>query len=235
MERRKRVLEWKVGIFVFIGIAILSIIIFSIGDIYLFVTPRYNIKVIFRFVGGLEVASPVRLSGVTVGEVRDVSVYYDDADQTSKVEVLVWLREDIKVRKDAELYINTLGYLGEKYIEIVSAGSGDVGFLGPGDRVIGYDPVSVEKLSMMTQTLTARLNESLEALSKVIGDPETKAALKETLKNSADFTRDLKELIADLKVHPWKLFREPKAKKTGAEEAEEKTSMRERRKRRSRP
>lgn len=232
MERR-RALEWKVGIFVFIGMVILSIIIFSIGDIYLFVRPGYTIKVIFGFVGGLEVASPVRLSGVTVGEVKGVGVYYDEADQTSKVEVLVWLRGGVKVRKDAEFYINTLGYLGEKYVEIASAGSEDAGFLVPGDSVIGQNPIPIEKLTMMTQTLTNRLNESLKALADLIGDPETKAALKETLKNSAEFTRDLKELIADLKAHPWKLFREPKAKKAKAGEADARTPMRERR--RTRP
>ena len=232
---RSRALEWKVGIFVFIGIAILSVIIFSIGDIYLFVRPGYTINVIFGFVGGLEVASPVRLSGVSVGEVKDVRVFYDESVQASKVKVLVWLRQDAKVRKDARFYISTLGYLGEKYIEIVSAGSEDVGFLGPGDSVIGWDPIPPEKLTMMTQTLTAQLNKSLEALAKVIGDPETKAALKETLKNSADFTRDLKELVADLKAHPWKLFQAPKAKRAEAGEAEVRTPMRERKRRRPWP
>lgn len=225
----KKALELKVGMFAFIAIIILFIIIFSIGDIYLFIRPGYNVKVIFGFVSGLDVASPVRLAGVTVGEVKDVKVFYDEADHKTKVEALVWLRRDVKIRKDAEIYINTLGFLGEKYIEIASEGSEEVGFLSSGDTVIGRNPIPIEKLTMMGQTITAQLSEGLEALNKVIGDPETKAALKETLVNSAQITRDLKELVADLKVHPWKLFQKPRAEKVKEVETG-KPSMRERRK-----
>ena len=228
MERRKA-LELKVGMFAFIAIVVLFIIIFSIGDIYLFIRPGYNIKATFGFVSGLDVASPVRLAGVTVGEIKDVKVFYDEADYKTKVEALVWLRRDVKIRKDAEIYINTLGFLGEKYIEIASEGSEEVGFLSSGDTVIGRDPIPIEKLAMMGQTITAQLSEGLEALNKVIGDPETKAALKETLVNAAQISRDLKELVADLKVHPWKLFRKPRAEKV--EEVETgKPSIKERRK-----
>lgn len=206
---QKKGLEWKVGLFVVIGLTMLFIIIFSIGDIYLLIKPGYNVKVIFGFVSGLGVASPVRLAGVTVGEVKDVRVYYDEAEGSSKVEVLVWLKKEAKIRKDAEFYINTLGFLGEKYIEVSSAGSGDVGFLSKGEVVAGHDPVPIEKMTMMGQTIMAQLTESLKSINKAIGDPETIAALKETLKNSAAFTGDLKVLIADLKDHPWKLFRKP--------------------------
>lgn len=226
---RKKALELKVGIFALIAIVILFIIIFSIGDVYLFIRPGYNIKAIFGFVSGLDVASPVRLAGVTVGEVKDLKVFYDEADHRTKVEALVWLKRDVNIRKDAEFYINTLGFLGEKYIEIISAGPEEVGFLSSGDTVMGRDPVPIEKLTMMGQAITAQLSEGLEALNEVIGDPETKAALKETLQNSAQFTRDLKELVADLKVHPWKLFREPRAEKVEEPETG-KPSIKERRK-----
>ncbi len=208
----KKALELKVGIFAVIAIVVLFIIIFSIGDIYLFIRPGYNIKATFGFVSGLDVASPVRLAGVTVGEVKDVKVFYDEADHKTKVEALVWLRRDVKIRKDAEIYINTLGFLGEKYIEITSAGSEEVGFLSSGDTVIGCDPIPIEKLTMMGQTLIGQLNAGLEALNKVIGDPETKAAFKETILNAAQISRDLKGLAADLKAHPWKLFRKTPTK-----------------------
>ncbi len=229
----KKALELKVGIFAFIAIIILFIIIFSIGDIYLFIRPGYNVKAIFGFVSGLDVASPVRLAGVTVGEIKDVKVFYDEADHKTKVEALVWLRRDVKIRKDAEIYINTLGFLGEKYIEIASEGSEEVGFLSSGDTVIGLNPIPIEKLTMMGQTIIAQLSEGLEALNKVIGDPETKAALKETLVNAAQISRDLKELVADLKVHPWKLFRKTPTKDVEEPETS-RPSMMERRKMRRR-
>ena len=48
-----KVFELKVGIFILIGIAILFVIVFSVGDINLAKT-GYHIKVIFNFAAGSE-------------------------------------------------------------------------------------------------------------------------------------------------------------------------------------
>ena len=72
MNTEDKNFELKVGIFVFIGIVMLFIIVFSIGKVYIF-QPGYHIRVLFNFAGGLGDAAPVRLAGVDdVGLLRRV-------------------------------------------------------------------------------------------------------------------------------------------------------------------
>ena len=66
---RDEKLEMKVGIFIGIGIFLMFLIVFSIGDRYPF-EKGYNVKVIFDYVNGITKDAPVRLAGVDVGEVK---------------------------------------------------------------------------------------------------------------------------------------------------------------------
>ena len=63
-------LELKVGIFTFIALIVLTIAVFSIGDIYIF-RPGYLIKVCFSFASGVDVGAAVRVAGIEVGEIED--------------------------------------------------------------------------------------------------------------------------------------------------------------------
>ncbi|MBM3253621.1 MAG: MCE family protein, partial [Candidatus Omnitrophica bacterium] len=144
MIKQKSNLDVKVGIFVFIGIIILTIIVFSIGGKHFF-RVGYNIKVIFNFANGLEVGAPVRVAGVSVGEVKEIFIKNDPQSGDTKVEVIAWLERDVRVQTDAKAYINTLGLLGEKYVEIMPGI--DRNILNENDILIGYDPTSMEKVT----------------------------------------------------------------------------------------
>ena len=109
--------ELKVGIFMLIGIMILFIIVFSIGDINLSKT-GYKMRVLFNFASGIGPSAPVRLAGVGVGQIEGLKIYYDEKDKRTKAQLNAWIREGIKVEKDAVATVNTLGFMGEKYLEI---------------------------------------------------------------------------------------------------------------------
>ena len=64
---KKAGLEFKVGIFVAISLGILSFLVFKAGDFN--VKPGYTVRFVFNSVSGIDEGSPVRLAGVTVGEV----------------------------------------------------------------------------------------------------------------------------------------------------------------------
>jgi phospholipid/cholesterol/gamma-HCH transport system substrate-binding protein len=68
----KTKLELKVGVFVFIGLVLLAVLILSIGGFKTW-TSGYNINFIFHFVNGVKVGAPVRYAGVDVGEVKILS------------------------------------------------------------------------------------------------------------------------------------------------------------------
>jgi len=190
----KKNIELKVGIFVFIGLIILSIIVFSIGNIYFF-KPRYNIKVKFNSVSGIEDGAQVKLSGVKIGEVEKVKINYNNEFGKIQVELVVLVDCNIKIPRDSYAYINTLSLLGEKYLEI-SPGATSNDFLKEGDVLVGMDSVSMREIIEVGDKIAVKLNQIVESIDYVVSDPEVKESLKTTLKNSSEMIMDFKNFVA---------------------------------------
>ena len=214
--------ELKVGVFILAGIAIGFLIIFSVGDINLSKT-GYNIMVKFDFASGIGPAAPVRLSGVSVGKVNGVNVKYSDLEKKSYAEVHAWIQSDARIEEDARITINTLGHLGEKYLEIYPGTPGKR-LMGEGAILIGQNPVVMEKLtenlvdlSNSVTTIVKRLEKGEGTIGRLLVEDAVYNDLRSAMGNVKDFTVDLKstgvnfrDFSDDLKKHPWKLLARPK-------------------------
>lgn len=200
----ERNFELKVGIFAFIGIVILFIIIFSIGEIYM-LEPGYNLGVIFGFANGITEAAPVRVAGVEVGEVKSIKIFYDKSAKRPKAKLIIWIKEDVLIEKDARACINTLGLLGEKYLEILP-GSQEAGFLADGETLVGEDPVVMDELTKDMRALVDSANAVMSRLKKgegTIGKLLTEEKIYD----------DLEIFVEDIKNNPWKLLHKTREKK----------------------
>lgn len=189
--------ELKVGIFIFIGIVILSVIIFSIGNFYS-IKQGYVLDVIFNFANGISVGAPVRYAGVEVGEVQDVVVYFDEKENTPMVKIVVWIMQNTWVNEDANATINTLGLLGEKYLEI-TPGTREAKLLKNGEILRGSDPISTEELTRETKDTLANINNMIGAINKIVGDEELQLSIKNSLTNLESLTSNLGTLSLDLR------------------------------------
>jgi len=196
--------ELKVGIFVFIGILILFIIVFSIGKIYIF-QPGYNIRVIFNFAGGLTEAAPVRLAGVDTGEVEKITIFYDREIRRTRVEALVWIKKKVKIEKDAIVRVNTLGMLGEKYLEIIP-GTHEAGFLEENGILIGEDPVMLDELAK-------DIKDMADSAGAVMGRLERGEGTIGKFLTDESVYNNVEEFTEDIKKNPWKLLRKTSEKK----------------------
>ena len=116
MINRKK-LELQVGLFVLLGDIILSCFLFFISD-FRISDGGYNLKLIFSYANGVKSFAPLRYDGVLVGEVRKID-FIEDKDKNQLVEITVWVKGKTKISVDSSVWINTLGFLGEKYIEII--------------------------------------------------------------------------------------------------------------------
>lgn len=216
-----RMFEVKVGTFILAGIAIGVMIIFSIGHVDLSKT-GYRIKVNFDFASGLGPAAPVRLSGVGVGRVEDVKVVYSEKDRKSHAEVRAWIQSDAKIEENARVTINTLGLLGEKYLEIYPGTPGEP-IITNGAVMTGQNPVVMEKLtenlvdlSNSVSIIVKRLEKGEGTIGKLLAEDAVYDDLKSTMGNFRDFSAELKstgtnfkDFSEDLKKHPWKLLAKP--------------------------
>lgn len=196
-----RTFELKVGIFMLIGVAVLFIIVFSIGDINLSKT-GYKIKVIFNFASGIGPTAPVRLAGVGVGQVQGIHIIYDEKEKRTKAELTAWVNDGAKIEEDSVVTINTLGLLGEKYLEIFPGTMGKP-LLKNDDTIIGKDPVAMEKV---TENL-ANLSDSIKVIVERLKNGEGTVG---KLLTEDKIYSDLEAFVADIKAHPWKLLNKPK-------------------------
>jgi len=199
-----RSFELKVGTFILIGIVILFIIVFSIGDLNISKT-GYHIKIYFTFAGGIGPAAPVRFAGVGVGKVEGVHLVYDNNEKRTKAEVNAFIQDGTKIEEDAIPTINTLGLLGEKYIEIVPGTPGKP-ILKNDSSINGKDPVSMEKVTENLANLSYSVNVIVDKLKRgegTIGKLLMEDAVYDDVKS---ITGNFKEFSEDIKRHPWKLL-----------------------------
>ena len=203
MDKTK--IELKVGFFVLIGIVLISFLIFKIGNIKNY-GAGYSIKFIFNRIAGVKAGSPVRLSGVDIGEITEVKIVEDEENKKIKVEALSRIRGSLLIPHESSAYVSTLGLLGEKYIEIVPPEVVE-SFLKPGDKLVGVDPVlaqdwvdEAQKTVKDFQELISNLKDGEGTVGKLLFDDR--------------LYQELEALVTDLRQHPWKLFWKTKEKKT---------------------
>ncbi len=190
--------EIKVGLFVFIAFILLSVVIFSISDFTL-AQPQYLLRVRFSFANGIEMGAPVRLAGVNVGEVRAVRAYRDEANQRMQAELGIRLAREARIEEDAVAYINTLGLIGEKYLEIVP-GTAGVRILKPGEILAGKDSIPSEQLMESGYKVAKQLEQVVSSVNGIVGDEGNRASIKRTLGNSAEATEKMNQLLDQANV-----------------------------------
>lgn len=189
---RTRALEFKVGLLIVIGIALLVGFIITLGSFNL--GSGYTLRVDFDFSGNIKAGAPVRVSGIKVGKVQEVrfmgGAIDEDAGRRVQVRLVVWLEDRARdtLRRDAEFFVNTAGVLGEQYLEIVPGDDYENPAIEPGSVLVGNDPPR-------TDLVLSRLYEVLEAVSDVLRDDRD--AIRDLLKNSASAVGEVDALLSE--------------------------------------
>ena len=192
---KKAGLELKVGIFVVVALAALALLVFKAGDFYL--KPGYTIRIIFNSVSGVDKGTPVRLAGVNVGEIKEVHIIRD-ATGATQVEMTAWIMKGASIEEDAEARINSLGLLGEKYVEIIP-GTGGNKTLSDGGTLNGKSPVGMDKFTESGNRLISKMEYTFDNVNEVVADTKFKVSLKNTFGNAEGVTENLREASDDLK------------------------------------
>jgi len=199
----KTKLELKVGIFVFIGVTILVLFVLSLGGFKTW-TSGYNVHFVFNFVNGVKVGAPVRFAGVDVGEVKRIDYAYSEQENKTKVNVVAWVKNDVRIPSDSTIWVNTLGLLGEKYVEIIP-GVDYKNSLAQEGAIVGVDPLAMHDLVRLADSVVENINESIIKIKNKEGTVG-KLLYDDTI------YKELEALVKDIRAHPWKLFFKTKEK-----------------------
>ena len=108
-------LEWKVGLFVFIGLVLLAVLLLQFSKGTTFFRPTYDILLHAQSVGGLKPRAQVLMSGVQVGTVSDMRL----APDGKSVTITLRIYRQYQIHKDARFVIEQSGFLGDQYVAIL--------------------------------------------------------------------------------------------------------------------
>jgi phospholipid/cholesterol/gamma-HCH transport system substrate-binding protein len=160
--------EFKVGAFVFVGLAAIGIVIFLIGDERGLFSPTDEYQVVFKDVEGLKRGSPVRMGGIDVGSVTSVSYGDNPNDPRLYVTISVATSEARRIRADSVVTIDAKGLLGDKMVT-VTVGSPDQPPIPPGGTIRSGETVGLERVIQKVDRLGERAEQVMINLQKTTG------------------------------------------------------------------
>ena len=174
----------KLGIFIFLGITILVVAIFMLGGKEQLFSSTFNVKAYFKTVQGLKSGATVRLSGIDVGTVKDVSIANDTS---GRVRVIMSIKQDVArfIRTDTRATIETEGLVGNKVV-VLQIGSASAERLKEGGTIRTKEPMSISAVieetqgvmqytKLMTKDLAeiiSRVNRGEGSIGKLLVDDE---------------------------------------------------------------
>jgi phospholipid/cholesterol/gamma-HCH transport system substrate-binding protein len=154
--------ELKVGIFVVIILFLFGVGIFAIGSHQKYFQRQYTLWASFSNIRGLIVGAPVRLAGLTVGRVNAILFPDDPTAKTITVELKINKSVQKRIRDDSIASIQTMGLLGDKYVEI-SLGSPNNSVLDDETRIKSLDPIDLMEYA-------TKLEETIDAVNTILID-----------------------------------------------------------------
>ncbi len=192
---KEKNLELTVGVFVLIGLTIAAVMVIRFGS-YGYKHESYPLTAVFSFTNGVVVGAPVRLAGVEVGKVQDL--VFSEQGQFG-VEVRMLILKGTIIRNDARPVINSLGIMGEKYIEFLPVTT-TAPILKPGEKIAGMTPVALNELMEQGKKVASQIQNMISGWA----DKDTQDNVKKTAANLKNLTDDttqnaLKGTLTNLK------------------------------------
>ncbi|MGA7157581.1 MAG: MlaD family protein [Acidobacteriaceae bacterium] len=163
--------QLKVGLIVLVSLALLSTLLFlmtSASGLSLF-SHKIYVKAFFANSDGLKVGAPVGLEGVTIGEVKSVTVTTDPARKDTPVEVVMKLGPKFRksLHTDSRVALSTVGVLGDTVVDINSRTA-----VGPelktGDELQTQETPNLTDVVKSSEGTVESLNVILAKMNKVV-------------------------------------------------------------------
>ncbi len=156
----------RLGLFVFLGAALLVLAIFLIGQNNALFSSTFNAKAYFKDVQGLRSGATVRLSGIDVGSVDKINIVND---ASGRVEVSMNLQTDIRrfIRTDTKATIETEGLVGSKVV-VLKMGSSNAEQVKNGGYIQSEEPVGFSALIAQTEGIMQYTKNMTKDLSQIV-------------------------------------------------------------------
>ncbi|MDD3925874.1 MAG: MlaD family protein, partial [bacterium] len=166
--------EAKVGIITVAALLLLFAVLYRVGG-YGLEKRGYEFVVLYDYGAGIQKGAPVRLAGVDVGRVTEVTI-----SDSQKAKVGVWVNSDVKLYSDYLYNISSGVLIADKFIDIIPDTRDGVP-VKQGDIVNGTSPVRIDQLLARTDEIMNRASVALGAINGLIGDPALQRDFKASI------------------------------------------------------
>ncbi|HEX9406523.1 MAG TPA: MlaD family protein [Thermoanaerobaculia bacterium] len=185
----------RVGALVTSAAVVLMVFLFFIGSEQKIFSRKNEYKVRFIDVSGLAEGNPVKISGVTVGVVRDIYLPRDPKQKDVDITLMVDRKYAERIHGDSRARMKKLGLLaGDSYVDI-SPGSPRFDPLEPGSLIPPARQTNVEQIISSGEDLVDNFVQISYALKNILGrvdrgegllgeltqQPQTKQRITDTL------------------------------------------------------
>jgi phospholipid/cholesterol/gamma-HCH transport system substrate-binding protein len=189
----------RVGALVLVALAMAAASIYLIGQESDLFTRKVDYYSVFPTVSGINQGNPVQLDGVKVGTIGRVVLPENVGASGIRVEFSVDRRYRERVRGDSEAKIQTIGLLGDKYIEIRSGtaarppiseggevpaarGGAVEALMQSGEDVM----TNISQISESLRSILARLDRGEGLLGELLSDQQTGEKVSDKLVSTLD-------------------------------------------------
>lgn len=195
----------RLGIFIFLGIAVFIVGIYFIGQRQQLFNGTFRVSGIFKDVDGLQAGGNVRLSGINIGTVESIGII---SDTSVNVQILIDEGTRKYIKKDALASIGSEGLMGNKILVIIP-GAGGGAEIENNDTLATIQPIDMDDIFESLKSTIDNTNHITNDLSKIsnsiqsgrgtIGrllmDPKLAQTVDSTFVNLKDGTAGLKLLM----------------------------------------
>ncbi|HLX68172.1 MAG TPA: MlaD family protein [Verrucomicrobiae bacterium] len=186
MEKKR--LEWRVGLFVFIGLAVLGVLLLQFSKGTSLFRPTYNLYLVADNAGGLKKSASVLMSGVQIGMVSAIHLN----PQGTNVTITLRVFNEYVIHKDAQFLIEQSGFLGDQYVAVNPTLNSD-GVFQAEDHAMAEPPFNLQEVARAAGGFLKRVDDTTKKLDEAIADVRRLLLNEETLTN-------LSTAVANLRV-----------------------------------
>lgn len=197
MFDRKKQIKWaslRVGIVITVTLLIIFLVIVFSGGIQDLFKERTYLQIYISDVKGLRKGAPVRIAGVDVGEVKEIKLhklYGTIVTISIDKEVLNYLRSDAKAT------VQTIGLLGDKYIEIYT-GESSLPFK-PSTGLQGYPQTEVREIINIASSTMSKIESLISKLDDLVIKIDKAQGTIPKLLNDPSLYNNLNATVLELK------------------------------------
>lgn len=148
-------------------------------------------RTILKDASGIFPKTPIKIAGITAGKIKKIELHGNNALVTFRI------LKRIKVTEGSSLIIKSVGFLGDKYLEIKVIPQNRR--LKQNGFVIAADKAGIENILKDTSTILKDVKELVGALREGLISREGDSELKIMIRNFSDLTVNAKVVTQNLK------------------------------------